>query len=61
MKKRYISPDFITLNLQGKQMISFSGVGNSTYNIDYGGLDEDGNIDPSVKIFNDINLWDDEW
>ena len=59
MKKRYISPDFITLNLQGKQMISLSGVGNSTYNIDYGGLDENGILDPAVKAH--TNIWDNEW
>lgn len=61
MKKRYVSPNSIILNLQGKQMISLSGIGNSTYDIFYGGIDEDGNIDPSVKIISDINIWDDEW
>ena len=61
MKRKYICPDFITVNLQGKQMISLSGVGNSTYNIEYGGFDEDGSMDPSVKIISDINIWDDEW
>ena len=61
MKRRQRSPEVITLNLQGKQMISLSGVGNSTYFIEYGGMDEDGSMDPSVKIISDINIWDDEW
>ena len=61
MKKKYICPEFITVYLQGTQMISLSGIGNSTYNIEYGGVDEDGSMDPSVKIICDINIWDDEW
>lgn len=59
MKKRYISPDFIILNLQVAKMISTSNDVSSNNGIGYGGIDEDGSQDPSVKANN--NVWDEDW
>ena len=59
MKKRYISPDCIILNLQVAKIISTSGGVSSNNGIGYGGVDEDGDLDPAVKLH--TNSWDEEW
>lgn len=59
MKKIYVSPDFITVNLQGVQMISASDDVKSNNGLSYGGIDGEGNLDPEVK--ENKNVWDENW
>ena len=59
MKKIYVSPDFITVNLQGVQMISASDDVKSNNGLSYGGVDGGGNLDPEVK--ENKNIWDENW
>lgn len=59
MKKIYVSPDFITVNLQGVQMISASDDVKSNNGLSYGGVDGEGNLDPEVK--ENKNVWDENW
>ena len=54
MKKRYISPDSIILNLQVAKMISTSNDVSSNNGIGYGGIDTGGDKEPAAKEF----LWD---
>lgn len=54
MKKIYISPEIIVLQLHCRQLLSTSGV--TSKNIGYGGVDEDGLLNPEAKratIFDD--------
>ena len=59
MKKIYLSPDSLILNLQVAKMISTSEGVSSSKGIGYGGVDNGGTMDPSVKVHN--NVWDEEW
>ena len=59
MKKIYVSPHFITVNLQGVQMISASDDVKSNNGLSYGGVDGEGNLDPEVK--ESKNIWDENW
>ena len=48
MKKTYTNPKMRVLQLQGEKVLAASGV-TSNNGISYGGIDEDGTKDPSVK------------
>ena len=54
MKKIYIRPELTVLQLHCRQLLSTSGV--TSKNIGYGGVDEDGLLNPEAKratIFDD--------
>lgn len=65
MKKRYIEPSQIACNLVCERVISTSTTSDriissgATEDIHYGGIDEDGSLDPSAKALR--NIWDEEW
>jgi ribosomal protein L25 (general stress protein Ctc) len=62
MKKEYIAPTQITCKLLSEKGISTSErikTSGSVDDIIYGGIDEEGTIEPSVKVLS--NIWDDEW
>lgn len=48
MKKRYIIPETKVVLLHGETILSASGV-TSNNGIGYGGVDEQGELDPEVK------------
>ena len=48
MKKTYINPSLKALQLQSEKVLAASGVIGSN-GITYGGIDEEGTKDPSVK------------
>lgn len=48
MKKRYIIPETNVVRMYGETILSVSGV-ISNNGIDYGGVDEEGELDPEVK------------
>ncbi len=59
MKKIYNSPQTIVVKIQQSLPLATSGVrGGDPYDIDYGGVDNDGSIIPETKHY---NVWDDEW
>ena len=62
MKKIYKSPDCIIMHLQSLQMISASGVTSDIgdNHIGYGGVDDDGSLDPDTKEFKSTLDWE-EW
>lgn len=51
MKKTYIRPEMIAVQVCGEMMLAASGVKsvNNGVNIDYGGVDEEGALDAEVK------------
>ncbi|MBR5393451.1 MAG: hypothetical protein IK144_00040 [Bacteroidaceae bacterium] len=57
MKKIYISPEIIVLQLHCRQLLSTSGV--TSKNIGYGGVDEDGLLNPEAK--GTTFFGDEEW
>ncbi len=62
MKRKYIAPTQIACNLVCEKVISTSERIKSSGSVDdilYGGIDEEGTIEPSVKVLS--NIWDDEW
>ncbi len=62
MKKEYIAPTQITCKLLSEKGISTSERIKTSGSVDgviYGGIDEEGTIEPSVKVLS--NIWDDEW
>ena len=48
MKKIYCIPSMQALQIQGEQVLAASGV-TSNNGINWGGVDTDGELDPSVK------------
>lgn len=56
MKKTYITPRMIAVQLHGEALIAQSGV-TSSNGIGYGGVDDQGQKDPDVKA----NPFDFEW
>lgn len=56
MKKTYIIPRMIAVQLHGEALIAQSGV-TSSNGIGYGGVDDQGQKDPDVKA----NPFDFEW
>ena len=58
MKKTYISPEFLFVELRGIQMLAESvPVGNGTATGDNGGWAKEEND----NMISDKNIWDDEW
>lgn len=49
MKKTYIIPRLVIRVHENERPVAVSGVFNSDYKIDYGGVDESGEMDPNVK------------
>jgi hypothetical protein len=60
MKKIYKNPDYIIMHLQSLQMISASNGVTSNNGIGYGGVDDDGSLDPDTKEFKSTFDWE-EW
>ena len=60
MKKTYIIPSTCIMQAQSEQILAGSGVISSSndINIGYGGIDDDGEQDPSVKESNSDFGWD---
>ena len=60
MKKKYTKPATSVENIEGFKLLQESSLLNGTLNdeliINFGGVDEDGNLDPSA---NRNNAWDD--
>lgn len=62
MKKRYITPEMETLSMHlttmiaGSNAITTKGLGGGN-SMKYGGVDEDGELDPSARR---MSNWDDE-
>ena len=56
MKKTYLIPSSVPMDMGSEKMIALSGVGGNN-GIGYGGVDTDGNLDPDVKD----NTFDFEW
>ena len=52
MKKTYVPPSLMVIYAELDNM--FCGSVNSTNNIDYGGVDEEGELNPSTCLF---HLW----
>ena len=52
MKKPYVAPFLLVLPVELDNLIC--GSVNSSNDIDYGGVDEDGEMNPSTRLF---NLW----
>ena len=63
MKRKYITPCQFATRLLSENIISASryinSAGGNVNDIHYGGTDENGTINPDVKIH--TNIWDDEW
>ena len=58
MKKSYITPVAKIHELTTEEMLAVSGVhGDEIYNIEYGGVDEDGSLDPASKE-QAASVWD---
>ena len=63
MKKRYIIPDTSVMQAQAEEFLATSssgvtgGIGNNV-EIGYGGIDNDGGLNPSVKESNADFSWD---
>ena len=58
MKKSYITPVAKIHELTTEEMLAVSGVhGDEKYNIEYGGVDEDGSLDPASKE-QATSVWD---
>lgn len=59
MKKNYIAPSMEIAEIELQQMVAVSSQRVYTeFGINYGGIDEDGELDPASRRNN--NLWDDE-
>lgn len=60
MKKTYIIPCLNLMQAQAEQILASSGVtsNSNNVNIGYGGVDEDGDIDPDVKE-SAWDIWED--
>lgn len=57
MKKEYIEPDTNVVETRPGTLMTASGVCDTDKDIDYGGVDEEGNKDPASRRY---NTWDDE-
>jgi len=59
MKKTYMKPETQTVNVRPMTMIAASDSINSDQleGVTYGGVDEEGNLDPSSRR---ISVWDDD-
>ena len=57
MKKIYITPAMKAAAMEMENLMTDSGVV-STQGIGYGGVDEDGTIEPAARGYN--GLWDEE-
>ena len=59
MKKNYISPDTFFVTVRSQALMAASGVNGTDAgkDIGYGGVDEDGDKEPSARR---RNIWDDE-
>ena len=57
MKKFYICPATEYSDIQLYPILTASGVGDSERDINYGGVDEEGEKDPASRRH---NVWDDE-
>ena len=62
MKKTYIFPAILTVQLSSRNALMTLSAASSLDGAGYGGTTEDNNIlDADVKVWNDVNLWDEEW
>jgi hypothetical protein len=57
MKKLYICPATEYSDIQLSPILTTSGVSDSDRDIDYGGVDEDGELEPASRR---QNVWDEE-
>ncbi|MBO4315872.1 MAG: hypothetical protein IKX24_09380 [Prevotella sp.] len=58
MKKTYISPILTIVSSKTEEdLLQASGVFGPDQGIDYGGVDDDGSMDPAGKEFN-FSVWD---
>lgn len=57
MKKMYIKPNCKERFYDYEDVIMVSGVIGDGVNVDYGGVDEDGDLDPAA---NACSVWDDD-
>lgn len=57
MKKEYFAPQTLVVRTETEQLLSGSGI-QSNYDIDYGGIDEDGTKEPAARRQN--VAWDDD-
>ena len=46
MKKVYTAPDAEVIDVEALQLLDVSGVNADDWNLNYGGLDDEGDIDP---------------
>lgn len=60
MKKAYINPRISMQAVSSMMPLAGSQDVTSNNGITYGGVDEEGEKDPSVKQ-NHYNVWDDDW
>lgn len=60
MKKTYIIPNTLICRINTERFIAGSQDITSNNGMTYGGVDEEGEVDPSVKQ-NHYNVWDDDW
>ena len=60
MKKTYIIPKTLICWMNAERFIAGSQEVTSNNGMTYGGVDEDGELDQSVKQ-NHYNVWDDDW
>lgn len=57
-RKNYIQPEVLVVRCQPLTIICGSGVESEEKQIDYGGIDEDGNLTPGTRRYNDC--WQEE-
>lgn len=60
MKKTYIEPHIEMRQIHAEQVIASSEI-TSNNGIGYGGVDEEGELDPEVKEEKHKDVWDDDW
>ena len=62
MKKTYIIPETVAVQVCGERMIAGSQDVTSNNGMTYGGVDEEGEKDPEVKQNQSrYDVWNDDW
>lgn len=60
MKKKYIAPSMLTVKLQHIQPLA-SSVWSESFDVKWGGVDEEGIVVPEAKTYNEQDIWDNTW
>lgn len=52
--KKYVTPMMEVFRMRNLELLTGSGVGNSDLGIDYGGIDEHGDMEPSSRLLDEL-------